>query len=171
MNKPKDPNSTGSDQTQTEPTAVGEKGGDKRSGRVAYDSRGNPIWEWQLETGVYTRDMTTQRLRKLDLGELSLAETAKHPQLDPKQAEEAQRPALPGGGFNPYDNSTAPGSGGKSGGFNPYDNARAVGSKIRPPAGPTTAPTPPAPRKPVDLRKLGEWMKIKKRTEENKDDE
>src|SRR5437868_8008901 len=47
------------------PTA-GDSGTDKRSGRVAFDSRGNPIWEWQLETGVYSRDVSTQKLKKLD---------------------------------------------------------------------------------------------------------
>ncbi len=147
---------------------MGEKGSDKRSGRVAYDSRGNPTWEWQLETGVYTRDVSTQRLRKLDLGELSLAETAKHPQIDPAKADEAQRPKAPGGGFNPYDNSPAPQGGS---GFNPYDNARTLGSKLRPPTGPASAPAQPPQRKPQDLQRLEEWMKAKKRAEENKDED
>ena len=53
-----------------------EPSGEKRSGRVSYDERGNSVWEWQLETGVYSRDVSTQRLRKLELGELSIAETA-----------------------------------------------------------------------------------------------
>jgi hypothetical protein len=166
MNKPKDPNAPPpSNEPKSEPTAVGEKGGDKRSGRVAYDSRGNPTWEWQLETGVYTRDVSTQRLRKLDLGDLSLAETAKHPKLDPDKATGKPTP-MPGGGFNPYDNSSSAGNAGA----NPYDNARSLGTKLRPSTGPTTAPSP-TPRKPVDLKKLEEWMKAKKRAEENKDDE
>src|SRR5262245_34196253 len=50
----------------------------KRSGRAGVDERGNSIWEWQLETGVYSRDISTQKLRKLDLGDLSIAETASH---------------------------------------------------------------------------------------------
>src|SRR3954468_18548300 len=50
----------------------------KRSGRAGVDHRGNTVWEWQLETGVYSRDITTQRLKKLDLGDLSIAETATH---------------------------------------------------------------------------------------------
>ena len=145
------------------PTAVGPQGTDKRSGRVAYDSRGNPTWEWQLETGVYSRDVSTPRLKKLDLGDLSIAETARHKK--PEGLEENQKPPMPGGGFNPYDNTPAKGSGG---GFNPYDSARAVGNKIRPspPAQPATAP-----RKPTDLKKLEEWMKLKKRVEDNKKDE
>lgn len=164
MSEPKDPKRPPTDQ----PTAVGDKGGDKRSGRVAYDSRGNPIWEWQLDTGVYTRDVSTHRLRKLDLGELSLAETARHPKIDPdKPADAPQRSTLPGGGFNPYD--TAPPT--KGGGSNPYDNARTTGGKLRPPTGPSTAPTPPPQRKALDLKRLEEWMKAKKRAEENKDDD
>ena len=56
----KDPKSTG----PRVPTAGA--GGDaktqeeKRSGRVGYDERGNSVWEWQLETGVYSRDVSTQ---------------------------------------------------------------------------------------------------------------
>ena len=50
----------------------------KRSGRAGVDERGNSVWEWQLETGVYSRDISTQKLRKLDLGDLSIAETASH---------------------------------------------------------------------------------------------
>ena len=139
---------------------VGPQGSDKRSGRVAYDSRGNPTWEWQLETGVYSRDVSTQRLKKLDLGDLSIAETARH-----KKPGGLDEPKKPGGGFNPYDNTPSSGSGG----FNPYDNARALGNKLRP--APTTQPAPAAPRKPVDLKKLEEWMKAKKRAEENRDDD
>lgn len=150
----------------SDPTAVGDKGSDKRSGRVAYDSRGNPTWEWQLETGVYTRDVSTHRLRKLDLGDLSIAETAKHPTIDPEKAAEEQRRAATGGGFNPYDNSSS-----TPGGFNPYDNARALGGKLRPAAGPSTAPTPASPKKPVDLKRLEEWMQAKKRAEENRDED
>ncbi len=145
------------------PTAVGSQGTDKRSGRVAYDSRGNPTWEWQLETGVYSRDVSTQRLKKLDLGDLSIAETARHKK--PEGLEGEHKAPLPGGGFNPYDNTPAKGSGG---GFNPYNSAGSAGKNARPAPG---QPPPPVPRKPTDLKKLEEWMKLKKRVEENKKDE
>jgi hypothetical protein len=65
MNEPKD-------KGQETPPANAEK----RSGRVGYDERGNSVWEWQLETGVYSRDVSTQTLKKLELGDLSIAETA-----------------------------------------------------------------------------------------------
>jgi hypothetical protein len=129
----------------------------KRSGRPGVDERGNTVWEWQLETGVYSRDISTQKLKKLDLGDLSIAETASHQRPDAvgggeKPTAPAKKPA---GGFNPYD------SGG--GGGNPYDNARNASRSVQqPPAG-----APPA-RKPMDLKRLEEWMQIKKRLEEQK---
>ena len=143
--------------TANTPT-VGEAGTDKRSGRVAYDSRGNPIWEWQLETGVYSRDVSTQKLKKLDLGDLSIAETARHKKPsgleDPHQppATLGKKAPLPGGGFNPYDNASS------GGGFNPYDNSRSAGSRLKP-----SQPPPEPQRKPTDLRKLDAWIKLKKK--------
>ena len=131
----------------------------KRSGRAGVDERGNTVWEWQLETGVYSRDITTQRLKKLDLGDLSIAETAKHPTpsgLSEKGAEPKKR----GGGFNPYD------SAGESTGGNPYDNARNTQRRIQ-----QSAPSAPAARKPMDLKRLEEWMEIRKRLEQQKKDE
>ena len=129
----------------------------KRSGRVAFDSRGNPIWEWQLETGVYSRDVSTQKLKKLDLGDLSIAETATHQR--PEGLEDPRKKS-PGGGFNPYDRGARdPGAG-----SNPYDNAGSAGRKFT--GGPGAAPE----RKPTDLRKLDEWIKMKKSLKDKKDD-
>jgi hypothetical protein len=131
---------------KTATPTVGATGTDKRSGRVAYDSRGNPIWEWQLETGVYSRDVSTQKLKKLDLGDLSIAETARH-----KKPSGLENPDQPPGA--PAKKAPLPG-----GGFNPYDNARAAGARLRP------SQPPPAPqRKPTDLRKLDAWIKLKKK--------
>jgi hypothetical protein len=117
---------------------------EKRSGRVTFDSRGNSVWEWQLETGVYSRDVSTQKLKKLDLGELSIAETAIEP--GPKLSLQDESP---GGGFNPYDRAPNP----KQVGFNPYDNARAVGNKFAP------QESAKKPRTLDDLRKLSEMIK------------
>jgi hypothetical protein len=158
MSNPKDPKDPQAPKA-SEPTSVGTQGSERRSGRVSHDSRGNPVWEWQLDTGVYSRDVSTQRLKKLDLGDLSIAETASHKR--PEGLDKPKEKAMPGGGFNPYDNSSAK----SEGGSNPYDNARAAGNRMRP-AQPTAAPE----RKPADLKKLDEWMKAKKRAEENKDE-
>jgi len=80
----------------------------KRSGRVAFDSRGNSIWEWQLETGVYSRDLNTQKLKKLDLGDLSIADSGIHPQPSglapgqtPKQTSSPAPPVASKQGANP----------------------------------------------------------------------
>jgi len=138
---------------------------EKKSGRVGFDERGNSVWEWQLETGVYSRDITTQKLRKLDLNELSIAETASHRRPEGLGAggTKASAPApMPGGGFNPYDNAPAAG-----GGFNPYDNARSLGRNVREPA----PAAPPPAKKPVDLKKLEEWIQLKKRLQQQKDDD
>src|SRR5687768_4956607 len=120
-NDPKQPKSGDQpdDAGSPEPSAEG-----KRSGRVTFDSRGNSVWEWQLETGVYSRDVNTQKLKKLDLGDLSIAETGIQKKLEPN----AQNEPRSGGGFNPYDNAPRT----KQEGFNPYDNARTLGSKFTP---------------------------------------
>src|SRR5262245_26263131 len=128
----------------------------KRSGRAGVDERGNTVWEWQLETGVYSRDISTQKLKKLDLGDLSIAETASHQRPGGLGNDKpAPQKKLAGGGVNPYDSS---GSGG-----NPYDNARSFGKKTQPPP-----PGAPPARKPMDLKRLEEWMQIRKRLEEQK---
>ena len=132
----------------------------KRSGRVGVDERGNSVWEWKLETGVYSRDISTQKLRKLDLSDLSIAETASHQRPTGIEEKQQARRQQAGGGFNPYDSSGA----GEAGG-NPYDNARNTNKKVQQPAG------GPAPRKPMDLKRLEEWMQIRKRLEQQKKDE
>jgi hypothetical protein len=82
-----------------------EPGAPKQSGRVAYDSKGNPVWEWETSTGVFDKDVSTQRLKKLE-AKLSLEETQPVPKPKSLAVQEPER--LPGGGMNPYD------SGGKS---------------------------------------------------------
>jgi hypothetical protein len=121
----------------------------KRSGRAAFDERGNSVWEWQLDTGVYSRDVNTQRLKKLDLDELSIADTG----INKKPGELSKAPS--GGGFNPYDSTPQVG-----GGSSPYDTARALGDKFSNKAPPAKA------RSLDDMRKLNEAIKAKKRLEE-----
>lgn len=48
---------------------------DAQSGRVAFDERGNGVWEWHLETGEYSTDITsTQMNRIVDPSALQLAD-------------------------------------------------------------------------------------------------
>ena len=38
---------------------------DPKSGRVAFDERGRPTWEWRVDTDKFSRDIDTQRLKQL----------------------------------------------------------------------------------------------------------
>lgn len=138
-----------SDPKDKDPKPVEESGGEKRSGRAGFDERGNSVWEWQLETGVYSRDVTTQKLKKLELGELSIAETATNPRPTGFGTTE---PKTPGGGFNPYDSSPSIGGSGS-----PYDTARALGDRFK------DKPKTERPRTLDDMRKLSEAIKKEKK--------
>jgi hypothetical protein len=107
---------------------------DKKSGRVKFDDRGNAVWEWSVATGAFGREVSTDRLKKLESDALSLAEDAPTP-LDLVQS-------------NPL---------GTVKGYNPYDSGK-LGKTREPP-------------KKTDLRKLGDWLKLKKQAADNKDDE
>ena len=104
---------------------------DKSTGRVKFDERGNAVWEWQVATGAFTSEVSTQRLQKLEHPALSIADDAPTP-------FETVRP-------NPL---------GTKKGYDPYDSGR-LGRPDTPPK--------------KDLRRLSEWLKLKKQTG-NKDD-
>jgi hypothetical protein len=103
----------------------------KSTGRVKFDERGNAIWEWQIATGAFGREVSTQRLQKLEHPALSIA-------------DEGTRP-----------NAVRPNPLGKKKGYDPYDSGKLPKS-----------PTPPK----KDLRKLSEWLKLKKQAGQNNDD-
>jgi hypothetical protein len=98
----------------------------KQSGRVQFDDRGNAIWEWAVSTGAFGREVSTERLKKLENPGLSLADDAP----------------------TPFD-KVKPNPQGVVKGYNPYDSGK-LGR---------TGPTPP---KKTDLRKLGDWLRLKK---------
>lgn len=44
------------------------------SGRAAWDERGNSVWEWQTEPGVFTREISSHQLTQLQTTQLRLVE-------------------------------------------------------------------------------------------------
>jgi hypothetical protein len=103
----------------------------KGTGRVKFDDRGNAIWEWSLATGAFGREISTERLQKLEHPALSIADDA------PTALETVRA--------NPLGTKT---------GYNPYDSGKL--GKAAPPAK-------------KDLRRLSEFLKLKKQAEGNKD--
>lgn len=118
---------------KTAPSSKKDPGGEKSTGRVKFDERGNAVWEWQVATGAFGVEVSTQRLQKLENPTLSIADDAPTP-FETVRA-------------NPL---------GTKKGYDPYDSGR-LGKK------------PPPAKK--DLRRLSEWLKLKKQAEGNKDDE
>jgi hypothetical protein len=106
----------------------------KGTGRVKFDDRGNAIWEWSLATGAFGREVSTERMQRLEHPALSIADDAPTP-LETVRA-------------NPL---------GTKKGYDPYDSGK-LGKK------------PEQPRK-TDLRRLGEFLKLKKQAAKNKDEE
>jgi hypothetical protein len=117
-----------------EASAPDAKAKDKSTGRVQFDARGNAVWEWSIATGAFGREVSTQRLQKLEHPALSIADDAPTP-------FDTVRP-------NPLGTKT---------GYNPYDSGK-LGK----------APAPPRKK---DLRRLSEFLKLKKQADGNKDEE
>ena len=113
-------------------TPADAKGDGKSTGRVQFDDKGNAVWEWSVATGAFGREVTTERLQKLEHPALSLADDAP----------------------TPFETVRANPLGAKKG-YDPYDSGK-LGKR-------------PAPAK-KDLRKLGEFMKLKRQAAEKKDE-
>ena len=55
------------------------EGGDKSTGRVKFDERGNAVWEWSVATGAFGREVSAERMHRLEHPALSLADDAPTP--------------------------------------------------------------------------------------------
>jgi hypothetical protein len=85
MAKDTDPKRDNTDESDDEATQA-------KSGRVAFDDRGCSTWEWRLDTGTFSRDIDTHRLRQ---HQEEAAVTLKE-----------EEPAAPRVGVNPYSVTT-----------------------------------------------------------------
>jgi len=61
-----------------------------QSGRVAFDDRGNSIWEWQTAPGIFSREISPQQLKALEASNLEVLEEAS---LDMTQTAWGRQPA------------------------------------------------------------------------------
>jgi hypothetical protein len=71
--------------------------GDRPSGRVRHDERGVAVWDWAVASGEFSTLSATRALKKLEVSDLTIADTARVPEL---KLEKAGRDK--GGGFDPY---------------------------------------------------------------------
>ncbi len=46
----------------------------RKSGRAVCSDRGDAVWEWQIATGVFERDVTDEQLRQLEAPDLQIVE-------------------------------------------------------------------------------------------------
>lgn len=50
--------------------------GNGKSGRAVWDERGNSIWEWQTQPGVYSRNVSAEQLETLQARQLRIDEVS-----------------------------------------------------------------------------------------------
>lgn len=73
------------------------RSGGRPAGRVRHDERGVAVWDWAVASGEFQTLSTTVAMKKLEVADLKIEETAKTPKLS---LEAAGRDT--GGGFDPY---------------------------------------------------------------------
>ncbi len=84
--------------------AAGKRTGHS-SGRVQFDERGQAVWAWAVQTGMFDRNASTQRVRALSESTVKL-EISETPTKT--SAASAQQK---GGAFTPYDTRPAQSAG------------------------------------------------------------
>jgi hypothetical protein len=123
--------------------------GEKESGRVVGDARGNATWEWRDSDGQYRKDPTTTMVEKLAAPDLRIESTIITKAPDGASAKAS---GLAGGGFNPYESSAG------------YRDAGSAASRS-PAIDPLSRPRVTIrPRKPGLLERLQDWLDRKERS-------
>src|SRR5437660_199264 len=74
--------------------AAGLVGANPKSGRVAWDERGNSTWEWQTRPGVFTRDIEPEQLLKLEASHLRLVDSPPHNKYEGGWLQHCERTAF-----------------------------------------------------------------------------
>jgi hypothetical protein len=153
-----------SDEKPKDPPDKPRHGEAKESGRVAFDARGNPVWEWKTSTGVFDRNVTTQRLKKLEAQHLQLEETVAAAKAKELALQEQEH--LPGGGNNPYD------SGGLKSSQAPVNTHPALAHKQTPnrnvSSGSLASKYASAAKQKAEPKPLGAWDKLKSKFQRDK---
>jgi hypothetical protein len=139
------------------------------SGRVQFDDRGQAVWEWSVKTGMFDRNASTQRIKKLldqPNAELSIvdydAPAADRAATAPEHAHtfpaRGAPPAVTGAPTSPAKGAPGARSGtavaakpaalpDRSGGFNPYERAQVERPKAKPGESPGGDPYSRGPAK------------------------
>jgi hypothetical protein len=84
---------------------------EKTSGRVAFDSRGNAVWEWRTGDRQFSRDASTTLVERLEAPDLSLQTTriakGAKPPAAARSGEALPRNAAESDTCNPYNHPVA----------------------------------------------------------------
>ncbi len=100
--------------------AAEKPGTDQKSGRVRVDERGQAVWEWAVQTGMFDRNASTSRIRALTEGATMNLELEEGPA--PKPSPAAAKPTT----GNPYERAAvARPSGKETAGSDPYSRGPA----------------------------------------------
>ncbi len=67
----------------------------RKSGRAVRDDRGDAVWEWQVATGVFERDVTDEQLRRLEAPDLRIVEFSPSPAGEAIWMHSGSHAALP----------------------------------------------------------------------------
>ncbi len=61
------------------------------SGRATWDERGNASWEWQTQPGVFTRDISSHELSRLEATQLRVLDASPKKNFDGLWIHESDR--------------------------------------------------------------------------------